>query len=693
MIGVSVARLRELDLRGRLEGGPLLPILVLATLAGIDQFDTNAFSLLGPEIVAAFHTDATTFAYISIPGFILAAVMPFFFGFLGDRVSRVKLTVLGAALWVVTSLLTGLAGTVLLLGIVRTVSVLSKGPSVSHQSLLADYYPSKARGFTYGWYINGQRLGQGVALLAAGVVADRFGWRATFEVLAVPGLVVLALLLWVREPKRGLQEAIEAGDTEAPEYPKIGPVRVARLLLKTPSYKRLCWSIALFFGAYTGIGVAVSFYFNSVFDVAPAWRGFYQFLSVPFSLVTVLIGGIYAQRLLSVGRGRAACRFTAVMFGFTGLFVIAMAVAPDLLVAVPAYVLVQSVGALGVVPFLLLVARVVPPHIRTQGFGILGVYQFILTPFAVAYGLSLGDHFGFRISMLLFVPLVVVSAAIVWWAATTVGRDISRLETMALVHQRSRRRRQAGEVVPVLEAKGIDAGYGNVQVLFDVDFEVRPGEIVALLGTNGAGKSTLLRALSGLIPPTDGVVLLDGDDVTGLEAELVAARGLVLMPGGRGIFPGLSVERNLDMGAYLYWNDPAYLAEARREAVALFPRLGERLKQQAGSLSGGEQQMLALAQALMMRPTLLAIDELSLGLAPKMVAELLDAIRVVNARGVPVLLVEQSVNIAMALAHRAYFMEKGEVRFEGPTAELIGRTDLLRSIFFEGMASGSAEPT
>ncbi|HET7568146.1 MAG TPA: ATP-binding cassette domain-containing protein, partial [Gaiellaceae bacterium] len=197
-------------------------------------------------------------------------------------------------------------------------------------------------------------------------------------------------------------------------------------------------------------------------------------------------------------------------------------------------------------------------------------------------------------------------------------------------------------------------------------------------------------AISGLIAPTNGIVLLDGDDVTSLEAELVAHKGLVLMPGGRGVFPGLTVERNLDVGAFLHWSDREWVDAARRDVIELFPRLGERLKQPAGLLSGGEQQMLALAQALMSKPTLLAIDELSLGLAPRMVAELLEAIRKINARGVPILLVEQSVNVAMALADRAYFMEKGEVRFEGPTRELVGRTDLLRSIFFEGMTAEQA---
>ncbi|HET7572618.1 MAG TPA: MFS transporter [Gaiellaceae bacterium] len=683
-------RVRGHGLRGRLEGGPLLPLVALAMLAGIDQFDTNAFSLLGPEIVASFHTDATTFGYIAVPQLVLAGLLPFVFGFLGDRVSRVWLTRLGAVLWIATCLLTGLAGALVLLAVIRSIAGFSRGPNVSHQSLLADYFPTKARGFAYGWYQGGQLLGSGIGLLAAGFLGAWLGWRATFEVLAIPGVVAIVLLARVREPVRGLREAIEAGESEPPVYARIGPVRAARLLLKTPSYKRLCWSIALIFGAVAGIGVSTSFYFSAVFNVDPAIRGVYQFLPVPFSLAAVLVGGIYAQRLMAEDRTRTAAQFAAGIFVLAICFLVLMALAPSLWVAVPSAVCFQAISALGVVPFLLLVARLVPPHIRTQGFGIVAVFQFALTPLTAVYGLSIGDDHGFRISMLAFVPLFVLGSLFVWWASYAVERDVRRLEAMAVVRQASRRRRASGEAAPVLEAKGIDAGYGNVQVLFDVDFEVRPGEIVALLGTNGAGKSTLLRAISGLIAPTDGIVLLDGDDVTRLEAELVAQKGLVLMPGGRGVFPGLTVQRNLDVGAFLHWNDREYVEAARRDVIELFPRLGERLRQPAGLLSGGEQQMLALGQALMSKPTLLAIDELSLGLAPRMVAELLEAIRKINARGVPILLVEQSVNVAMALADRAYFMEKGEVRFEGPTRELAGRTDLLRSIFFEGMTAGQA---
>lgn len=235
----------------------------------------------------------------------------------------------------------------------------------------------------------------------------------------------------------------------------------------------------------------------------------------------------------------------------------------------------------------------------------------------------------------------------------------------------------------------VDVAYGTVQVLFGVDLLVHEGEIVALLGTNGAGKSTLLRAVTGLTPPRAGTIHLDGDDITGLDPAGVAARGVSFMPGGRAIFPGLSVAENLELAGWLD-RDQARRAAGTERVLALFPALRARSGDRAALLSGGQQQMLALAQALLTNPRLLLIDELSLGLAPVVVAELIDVVRRLRAdEGVTVVLVEQSVNVALELADRAVFMEKGEVRFSGPAADLAGRTDLLRSVFIGGDGAGT----
>src|SRR5581483_913410 len=259
-----------------------------------------------------------------------------------------------------------------------------------------------------------------------------------------------------------------------------------------------------------------------------------------------------------------------------------------------------------------------------------------------------------------------------------------------------RRPQRGSSVTPLASCRGVDVAYGPVQVLFGVDFDVERGEIVALLGTNGAGKSTLLKALSGLIAPTAGTVTFDGRDITAADAEAVTRAGVSLMPGGKGIFPTVTVDEHLRLAAWTFRKDTDRIEAARAEVLGLFPILAERASQPAGYLSGGEQQMLALAQAFMTKPRLLLVDELSLGLAPTVVGHLLDVLRTVHAAGTTIVIVEQSVNVALTLAERAVFMETGEVRFTGPTAELLERPDLLRSVFIRqgpkpAVATGAAD--
>ncbi|MDQ3294170.1 MAG: ABC transporter ATP-binding protein, partial [Actinomycetota bacterium] len=216
---------------------------------------------------------------------------------------------------------------------------------------------------------------------------------------------------------------------------------------------------------------------------------------------------------------------------------------------------------------------------------------------------------------------------------------------------------------PLLEVRGVDASYGPVQILFGLDLTVARGEIVALLGTNGAGKSTLFKVLTGLLEAQAGSVRFAGTDITNRPTNEIVERGMVMMPGGRSVFPTLTVKENLRLAGWLKRKDRAAVAADEERVLGLFPRLRERYGQLAGDLSGGEQQMLAISQALMPYPTLLLIDELSLGLAPTVVGQLIEVVRQTHETGVTVLVVEQSINVALRLAERAVFMEKGEFRF------------------------------
>jgi branched-chain amino acid transport system ATP-binding protein len=228
---------------------------------------------------------------------------------------------------------------------------------------------------------------------------------------------------------------------------------------------------------------------------------------------------------------------------------------------------------------------------------------------------------------------------------------------------------QAQAPQPLLQLAGLCSGYGDVQILWDVALDVLPGEVVALIGANGAGKTTLLRTISQLNQPWRGAIRFDGHDLTHAGTNAAVAAGIVQVPQGRRLFAGLTVRENLLQGAYLR-RDHAVVQQDLAQVIELLPRLGERLNQLAGRMSGGEQQMCAIGRGLMSRPRLLMIDELSLGLAPLVVDNLLNLIDTINRQGTTVLLVEQDVQVALEHADRAYVLETGRIVKTGPAAEL-----------------------
>ncbi|RJF69131.1 ABC transporter ATP-binding protein [Deinococcus cavernae] len=222
-----------------------------------------------------------------------------------------------------------------------------------------------------------------------------------------------------------------------------------------------------------------------------------------------------------------------------------------------------------------------------------------------------------------------------------------------------------------LTIEHLAAGYGKVQVLWDVSVRVEPGEFVAMIGANGAGKTTTLRAVSGVVKPTAGSIRLGGVDITRAEPSQVVKRGLGHVPEGRELFPLMTVLENLELGAAMRPEALAAQRQTLAQVYSLFPRLQERAGQLAGTLSGGEQQMVAVGRALMGRPSVLVVDEPSLGLSPLMTQTVFEALKAVNAEGVSVLLVEQNVGLSLKLAHRAYVLENGQVIKEGSGQDLL----------------------
>jgi ABC-type branched-subunit amino acid transport system ATPase component len=283
----------------------------------------------------------------------------------------------------------------------------------------------------------------------------------------------------------------------------------------------------------------------------------------------------------------------------------------------------------------------------------------------------------------------VIGSLVIGSAGKFINKDLDRMIDEVLEEEEIKTLKAEGKRLPMLSCRGIDFSYGQLQVLFDVNFTVDDGEMVALLGVNGAGKSTLLKVISGIGLPSAGSVRFRGQDITYLDAERRLRLGITQIPGGRAVFGPLTVVENLRSFGYTLGQDRRSLENSIDRCLDAFPRLSERRNSLASTLSGGEQQMLGLSKALILRPRLLLIDELSLGLAPVIVGQLLDMVRQINADGTAVVLVEQSVNIALNLVEHAYFMEKGEMRFDGRSADLLARDDLLRAVFLHGAAAGA----
>lgn len=234
----------------------------------------------------------------------------------------------------------------------------------------------------------------------------------------------------------------------------------------------------------------------------------------------------------------------------------------------------------------------------------------------------------------------------------------------------------------MLEVKDLEVYYGAIHAVKGISLRVEDGQIVTLIGSNGAGKSTTLHTISGLIKPRSGNILFDGTDITGTPAHKIVASGLVQVPEGRHVFANMSVMENLDMGAYLR-KDKDGIEKDKKKVFELFPRLFERKNQLSGTLSGGEQQMLAMGRALMERPRVLFLDEPSMGLAPLLVKEIFSIIKTINEEGTTVLLVEQNANMALSIADYAYVLETGRITLSGPAADL-SASEAVRKAYLGG---------
>ncbi|MBW3588250.1 MAG: MFS transporter [Actinobacteria bacterium] len=675
-----------------MEGREIFPLGLLLILNAVDEFDVSAFNTLAPEIRDAFNLSNTQYGVIAALTTVLVLLSGLPIGFIGDRLPRVKLVAVAAVLWASMSILTGLAPVIWVLIIARLGSGFGRVANEAiHTSLLTDYYPQHIQGRVFGVHRLGNPAGRVIGSFAAGAIAAPwlFGdWRWAFFIVSIPTFLIAGFALKLREPVRGEAEDYDLA-AEAAKESSIPFSRGWRWLFSVPSLKRFYISAFFGGGVIFALSAFLALFFEDEFGVSEFGRGLINAGNGAAQFAGTLIGGIVADRMRRVGLGKIAFVAGLAVAGI-GVGVVLIGASPVLLVGLMgSFVAWFSIGFWTPTHTSVFVI-VLPARIRSLGIGIgvmfFGVGGFVFTIWAGA----ISDASGIRAAIATLAPGMFVAAGVYLAAARHVNADGQRALTALALEVELRQERLTAGQQAMLVCRGVDVAYEGVQVLFGVDFQVEQGEIVALLGTNGAGKSTLLKAISGVVQPIGGAVFFEGENITYYDAPEAARAGISQVPGGRGVFPSLTVKENIELASWMFRKDKEFVKSSVDEVLDIFPILRERWDTKAGNLSGGEQQMLTLAQAFIARPKLIMIDELSLGLAPKLVDQLLESVKAMHARGMTIILVEQSVNIALTVAQRAYFMEKGEIRFSGPAAELLGRTDLIRSVFLEGAGRDGA---
>ncbi|MEN9504334.1 MAG: hypothetical protein RI958_260 [Actinomycetota bacterium] len=678
-------------LRAMCGGESAFPLVVLFGLNAVDELDRAAFGVLLPNIRDAFDLDnsgvLTLVAVVSLAALALQVPIAQF----ADRFPRVPLAIAGAVVWAFFSGMTGFATGVVILGIARSGSALGKAViDPTHNSLLSDYYPVEARSRVYSFHRAANAVGAFLGPLSAGLLAYAFGWRVPFIVFVVPTLVFAALAFRMREPVRGGWERKAMGMSDeiiATEETRPSFAESWRTVHKVESLKRLWWSLPFLATSLIGFTTLASLMYEEEFGLDERGRGIAAAIAEPFALVGLIVGTRIVTRRFA-GNMRGVNQFAAKIAGGTSLLSVLFALSPNIAIAVAVNCVIAAALAIVGPSILVSLSLGIPARARATGFSVASLWVIpglLVLPF-IGW---ISENLGIRVGMLVLTPLFLIGSFMLNSVGKVIDADIAQVWQATAARSEALYHRRQGRA-DLLLVRNLAAGYQQRQVLFDVDIDVKEGEIVALLGTNGAGKSTLLKAISGVVEADRGAVVLDGRDVTHAPPNEIAALGISQMPGGQGVFGGLTVRENLDLAGWTRRRDADGVARARADVLEMFPVLEQRLDAPAADLSGGQQQMVALGMALIARPRVLLIDELSLGLAPVIVGQLLPVVRRLADDGVAVVLVEQSVNVALTVADRAYFMERGRIRFSGPTSELLGRTDLLRSVFLSGASAGDA---
>jgi ABC-type branched-subunit amino acid transport system ATPase component/predicted MFS family arabinose efflux permease len=682
------------------------PLIALGLLFITDSFQTYAFTVLTPEISRTLGISIGLIGAAFALQRLAISVAPLPVAALTQRRARRALLCLATGLiWSFITLSSGFVMSLLgLLGVLVLDGLTTGSVTALHTPLVMDSYHPAARVRAVSIYNAFGTFGNVAAPALVGILAGYLGltWRGVFLSLGVMSIVMTLSAMGLRDPGFGkwdtqqLRASVhEAHGEQAAAEPlteadvSLGFWEICRRLLLIPTNRRVFAGFAVVGIVTVPLNVFISFFLDQRWNLGPAGRGWFFAFYAACGVIALLLYGGRGEKQFRSAPGRVLAS-SGVLLAVGVVLIAAGGLMPWFAPMIACFGLAGA--AIGLLTPLLAISllSIIPATMRPHAQALLAIFFAIG---GLAGSLLLGgiqSQYGATGTMVSIAIPGVLGALVIASAGKLIGHDLDRMIDEVLEDEEIKRIHTAGGRLPMLSARRLDFSYGQLQVLFDVDFTVDDGEMVALLGVNGAGKSTLLKVISGIGLPTKGSVRYRGQEITYLDAERRLRLGITQIPGGRAVFGPMTVVENLRSYGYTMGRDKAAVERAIDATFEAFPRLYERRTSLASTLSGGEQQMLGLSKALMLRPRLLLIDELSLGLAPVIVGQLLEMVRRINADGTAVVLVEQSVNIALNLVEHAYFMEKGEMRFDGRADELLARDDLLRAVFLQGAGAGAA---
>ena len=675
------------------------PVVALGLLLAAVSFQSYAFTVLTPEISSALGISIAALAGARALYQLAIAIAPLpIAGLSQSRAWRAMICVGTGIVWSVITLTTGFVTSLVSLIVILCLDGLATGSAYAlHAPLIVDTYPPSTRVRALSAYNAIGTFGQALVPLLVGLLASVVGltWRGVFLALGCASIAMALCAIGLRDPGFGkwdterLRAEVheEHGETATTDLSAddvaLGFWEICRRVLLIPTNRRVYAGFAVYGVLTVPLGTFISVFLDYRWNLGPGQRGLFFSVFFGIGVVALVIYGGRGEKQFRVSPARVL-RSAGLLLAVAVVFIALGGVMPVLVLMLICFGIAG--GCIGLLHPMLGISMlsIVPAQMRPHAQALAGIF--------IAIGGSVGalllggvqDQYGVGGTMVAIAIPGVIGAFIIASAGRFIEADLDRMIDEVVEEEEIRRIRHSGGHLPMLACRGIDFSYGQLQVLFDTNFTIDDGEMVALLGVNGAGKSTLLKVISGVCLPSAGSVRYRGQEITYLDAERRMRLGITQIPGGRAVFGPMTVVENLRSYGYTMAKERGSVGPAIESCFEAFPRLYERRNSLASTLSGGEQQMLGLSKALMLRPRLLLIDELSLGLAPVIVGQLLDMVRRINAGGTAVVLVEQSVNIALNLVDHAYFMEKGEMRFDGRADDLLARDDLLRAVFLQG---------